>query len=445
MRLSTKKEDLNLISNAQLDYNDNLNKVINEYYESITSWANSIGCSLINKSLKCSNDFIIENYTDKVNKYLVEDNENKYKFTDMANHYKLGELCINEIRKMQNSIAENCSKMVTADLKLEEKNEFEISDNDLSLFKEIVENTISKLSDVYNDAKSDAKRLSDDNILAIPLLNSFEVQNGLISNYFTDQNNLYSCYLEWLQKNRDRIEALTQQIISDSKSKSKFETLSNQFKNPLNGIANYAVPFVAGMAASKLISSGNNSASNDNLSSKNENNNSGDSESKNNDIKQLKQLKQKKLNRQKWAATIKKPFSALKNAGDEISKLAIPGIPNPLGITFKTIGALGEGTCDVITEWNDPKWDMRLDNIKGDDYKEIKKEIDDKNKIFDKLQGDKEFIDVLRINDNMSPEERKKYYIDNSKEINEKIGKIIYNNQDYKYLFNMSDANLVKM
>ena len=260
-----------------------------------------------------------------------------------------------------------------------------------------------------------------------------------------DQNNLYSCYLEWLQKNRDKIEALTQQIIADSKSKSKFEILTNQFKNPIEAIANYSVPFAAGMSASKLFSNGNNDIKNGNLISKTGEKTTGDSKSNNEEVEKLKKEKQRRLNRQKWAAIIKKPFSALKNAGDEISKLAIPGIPNPLGITFKTIGGFGEAACDMVSEYNDPKWDMRLDNIKGDDYKAIKKEIDDKNKIFDKLQSDKEFIDVLRINDNMSPEERKKYYIDNSKEINEKIGKIIYNNQDYKYLFNMSDANLVKM
>ena len=80
MRLSTKKEDLSLIRKAQLDYNDELNKVINEYFENISSWANSIGCSLINKSLMCSNGFILENYSDKISKYFSDDVDNKFKF-----------------------------------------------------------------------------------------------------------------------------------------------------------------------------------------------------------------------------------------------------------------------------------------------------------------------------------------------------------------------------
>ena len=435
MRFSNKKEDLDAIKNIESDYISELQKNIDDYIERISEWSNSIGCALINNSIKYSTNYIYESYKDEIYKYISDDNFNQFTFMDIGSFFNVGDECISSIKTFQNEINSEIVNIKFSDLELTEKDDFEIDDETLNGFKDITKNTQVRLKELFEIAKSNVSKLASDFVLSRPLLYMIEIQNGILENYFVDQSNLYYVYLDWLKNNKDKIEKLSEQFISDARSKSTNEAFSNQMKRVFTEGGQMVLPFAVGAASvisgSKAINNKKNTTSENNAKS-----------DKNNDNSTNKNKSGIKKFRDKAFKSAEKIGDTLIEIGDRFSpegefkigenkfKMKQPNIVSIVGMALKGIGKTGQ-------VWTGDDSDIK----KGDANQTKTNDVPKKIEIIDKLNKDITEKIKLVDKDNIG-----KYTTnENYEDINKKVGTIIYNNPSYQQVLGLSDAKLVKL
>ena len=409
MRYSALKEDINNIKNIQINYTDSLNEVLDCYATEIQDWANSIGCELINRTMKYSIEYIVNSYTGEMKKIINDEGLMPQSFIKVSEYCCASDVSIQDTKDLQDIVNSYLLNVKIPTLELKSKDKFDITDEKLEEFKRIVKFHIKRVSDL--DENVDYKDVIENNVLATPLKSYLLTASSIMKGYFIDQNNIYDKYLDWLNKNKAKMQQLTDEMIEKCKNDSGKDFFNNQFAGALIGVT--GATGVSALAFTKPTGI-----------TKSENN---EAVGKNSD---------------------KKSNNSKKKNGFKIARGAIDTLGNALGI-YGTVGDYIIPGTGVVGKAGAAICKFISGGLKqGEAYFGNANLTDGISK--EKVQGQEDFInepeirDVLKLDVDMSDSERNAYYKQNAENIENVISKKIYNNQKYRYSFNMSDANLVK-